>query len=95
MSEFEPAVVDATNDEAAGGSAEPERAHVSPHCKCGTTRDSKYCVPEREYSLLGTLYMIWGGTSTPTKIKFRCILCQREFDETTAPSVCFEFRNQG
>jgi len=77
--------------------AQPQDAEPKedlPHCKCGTTRDSKFAVVEHSYSFLGMLYMIWGGTATPTMIKFRCIKCQRYFDESTALSVRMAYRNR-
>lgn len=81
----------AATDEAASAEAEYEL----PHCRCGTTRDDKHSVVESEYTLLGSLYMIWGGTTTPTKVKFRCILCGEFFDSSTAPSVCKEYSYRG
>ncbi len=59
-----------------------------PRCKCGTDRDSKFAVQEREYGFLGVLYLIWGGTAVPTKVSFRCVKCQRTFDSTTRESEC-------
>ncbi len=57
-------------------------------CKCGTDRDSKYAYAEREYSFLGTLYLLWGGTSVPTKVTFLCVKCGDRFDSSTSPRVC-------
>jgi hypothetical protein len=51
-----------------------------PSCRCGTTRESKFAVGEREYSLTGTFYLLWGGTAVPTKVTFRCVKCNRNFD---------------
>jgi hypothetical protein len=56
-------------------------------CPCGTTRDDTFAQPEREYTFLGTLYLLWGGTSVPKKVNFRCIKCQRVFDSSDAPAV--------
>jgi hypothetical protein len=44
-------------------------------CPCGNARDSKYAVPEREYTTLGAAYLLWGGTAIPTKVAFRCVKC--------------------
>jgi hypothetical protein len=59
-----------------------------PRCKCGTDRASKYCIQDRQYSVVGTLYLLWGGTSVPTKVNFRCVKCGATFDSTTRPSEC-------
>ena len=53
-------------------------------CRCkATTRDSADVVVERDYSLFGLLYLMWGGTSTPTAISFRCAKCAHLFEAST------------
>jgi len=59
-----------------------------PTCKCGTDRDSKFCVCEREYGALGILYLVWGGTSVPKKVTWRCVKCGKTFDSSTREAVC-------
>jgi hypothetical protein len=54
--------------------------HDLPHCACGTTRDSKYAVIERQYTTAGTLYLLWGGTAVPERVTFRCVKCAATFD---------------
>jgi hypothetical protein len=66
-------------------SADPEDP---PRCKCGTDRQSKFSVADRDYTFLGTLYLLWGGTSVPSRVSFRCVKCGALFETTTAPSVC-------
>jgi hypothetical protein len=61
-----------------------------PHCKCGTNRRSKYSVVNRDYSFTGVLYLLWGGTSIPTKVSFACVKCGAPFDSSTSPRVCKE-----
>jgi hypothetical protein len=51
-----------------------------PTCKCGTDRTCRAATPEREYTILGTLYALWGGTSIPSVVQFRCVHCQVVFD---------------
>jgi hypothetical protein len=51
-----------------------------PTCSCGTDRTSRAATPEREYTLGGTLYALWGGTSVPSRINFRCVHCGVVFD---------------
>jgi len=53
-----------------------------PSCTCGTNRFSRAAIPERDYSLLGALYVFWGGTSIPTRVRFRCVHCGVFFDES-------------
>ena len=62
-----------------------------PRCKCGTDRASKFSVCHREYSFLGILYLMWGGTSVPTKVSFQCVKCGRMFDSSTRESVCRKY----
>ena len=51
-----------------------------PRCKCGTDRTRREATPEREYTFLGTLYALWGGTSVPSRVNFRCVHCGVVFD---------------
>jgi hypothetical protein len=51
-----------------------------PTCRCGTDRTSRAATPERDYSLRGALYAMWGGTSVPSKISFRCVHCGVVFE---------------
>jgi hypothetical protein len=62
-----------------------------PRCKCGTDRNSKYAYTGREYSFFGTLYLLWGGTSVPTKVTFSCVKCGEAFDGSTSPRVCRKY----
>lgn len=57
-------------------------------CKCGTTRNTKFCVNERQYGFWGILYLLWGGTAVPTKVSFRCVKCGSLFDSTTREAEC-------
>jgi hypothetical protein len=59
-----------------------------PTCKCGTDADSKFCVRDREYGFFGTLYLLWGGTSVPSKVSFRCVKCGETFEVTTSAVEC-------
>jgi hypothetical protein len=74
-----------------GGQVEGEEEELLPRCACGTDRESKFCVRDREYSFLRTLYLLWGGTSVPTKVSFRCVKCGKTFDVTTHPSECRQY----
>ena len=61
-----------------------------PTCKCGTTRRSKYSVANRDYSFMGLLYLLWGGTAIPTKVAFRCVKCGALIESSTSRRVCEE-----
>ena len=62
-----------------------------PHCKCGTDRTSKYSVVHRDYSFVRILYLLWGGTSIPTKVSFACVKCGDIFDSSTRESICRQY----
>jgi hypothetical protein len=54
-----------------------------PTCACGTDRTQREATPEREYTLAGTCYALWGGTPLPARIDFRCVHCGEVFDRCT------------
>jgi hypothetical protein len=56
------------------------RDSALPTCKCGTDRTCREATPEREYTLMGILYSLWGGTSIPSRVDFRCVYCGVVFD---------------
>jgi hypothetical protein len=51
-----------------------------PTCACGTDRTCREATPEREYTTLGAVYALWGGTSVPLRVSFRCVRCGVVFD---------------
>jgi hypothetical protein len=61
---------------------ETSRADL-PTCRCGTDRTRREATPERDYSVLGALYVCWGGTSIPSRVSFRCVHCGVVFDRRT------------
>jgi hypothetical protein len=60
--------------------ANPYRENALPTCKCGTNRTHRAATPERQYTFMGTLYALWGGTSVPSLVEFRCVHCGVVFD---------------
>jgi hypothetical protein len=54
-----------------------------PSCECGTNRLDKHASPEREYTTLGAVYLLWGGTSVPCRVNFRCVRCGELFDSVS------------
>ncbi|HSY21428.1 MAG TPA: hypothetical protein VK841_04900 [Polyangiaceae bacterium] len=62
-----------------------------PTCKCGTDRTMRAATPEREYSLWGTMYALWGGTAIPTRVNFRCVHCGVVFDGDSERSTRLAF----
>jgi hypothetical protein len=75
--------------EASAPAAEAEE-EAPPRCKCGTDRESKFSVVNRDYTFWGLLYLLWGGTAIPSKVSFRCVKCGDLFESTTSRSVCKE-----
>jgi hypothetical protein len=51
-----------------------------PTCGCGTDRTRREATPEREYTFFGAVYALWGGTSIPSTVRFRCVRCGEVFD---------------
>lgn len=51
-----------------------------PTCRCGTDRTQREATPERDYSLAGACYILWGGTAIPIRVDFRCVKCGEVFD---------------
>jgi hypothetical protein len=70
---------------ASEATAQPTEA---PRCKCGTDKGSKYAIVDRQYTFFGILYLLWGGTSVPSRVTFRCVKCGDAFDVSTLASVC-------
>jgi hypothetical protein len=64
------------------GHASPESPDL-PTCRCGTNRTRRAATPEREYTLAGAFYALWGGTPVPTRVSFRCVCCGEVFDSRT------------
>jgi hypothetical protein len=62
-----------------------------PTCACGTDRTMRAATPEREYSMLGTMYALWGGTAIPTRVKFRCVHCGVVFDSDSERATMLAF----
>jgi hypothetical protein len=60
--------------------AEQRLESALPTCKCGTDRTCREATPERDYTLGGILYALWGGTSVPSRVNFRCVRCGVVFD---------------
>lgn len=62
-----------------------------PRCKCGTDRTCRTASPEREYTLGGAAYLLWGGTSIPKRVNFRCIFCGVVFDSLSSRPDCRKY----
>jgi hypothetical protein len=43
--------------------------------------------PETEYGVFGWIRMLIGGTPTPTRVRYRCRVCNQVFDETDDRAV--------
>jgi hypothetical protein len=71
---------------ASGDESKPLR-----RCKCGTSRLDPHAAPQREYSMLGAMYLLWGGTCVPSRVNFCCVLCGETFDAVTDRSDCYQY----
>ncbi len=69
----------------------PAPAEERPRCRCGTDRSSKFSIVDRDYTFLGTLYLLWGGTSVPSKVTFRCVKCGQTIETSTRRALCREY----
>jgi hypothetical protein len=49
-------------------------------CKCGTDRRSPDAEPIVKYSAMGMFKLLWGITTIPQSVDFKCKKCQRVFD---------------
>jgi hypothetical protein len=77
--------------ERTGMAKEQQTEDALPACGCGTTRASRAAVLERDYSTLGAVYLLWGGTSRPVRVTFRCAHCGEAFDACTNRSELAEY----
>jgi len=61
-------------------SDKPEKPQAQPTpvtiaCGCNYTIESPEVVAEPQYTLMGTLTLIWGVTARPKAIHYRCAKC--------------------
>jgi hypothetical protein len=47
---------------------------------------------EAEYGVLGYVRLLIGGTPMPTRLRFRCRVCQKVIEESTDPEVLAQHR---
>ena len=69
----------------------PKDTSDLPTCACGTNRTHRAATPERDYTFGGIFYLLWGGTSVPTRVRFRCIHCGEVFDECVGRKMCLDY----
>lgn len=62
----------------------PEGAEPSgPTCSCGHDRRHWMVSPEPQYTGLDWVWVIFGITTIPREVRFRCRRCGETFDRTT------------
>lgn len=49
---------------------------TAPRCKCGYSLGNFWVRPEAQYGLMGTLGLIFGVTSLPSRVDYRCSHCR-------------------
>ena len=58
-----------------------------PRCRCGFDRDGVMVSAEAKYSGWGWFWVTFVGvTSTPTRVDFRCRVCNETFDTEKDPA---------
>lgn len=67
--------------------ADAESAHdAGKTCRCGHDRDHYMVTVDKEYSAGGWFTVLFGISTVPSKVKFRCTLCGDVLDEITDPA---------
>ncbi len=63
--------------------AEAHRDAASDTCRCGYTRDHAMVEKEPHYSFFGWCTLLFGISTLPTRIDYRCRSCKQSLGETT------------
>lgn len=69
----------------APGGGEVTDPDQRPRCKCGHDRTHYMVTPDGKYSGMGWFWVLFGVTTRPVRIEYRCRRCGEVFDETTDP----------
>lgn len=67
--------------------AQTDASGKLPHCSCGHTRNHHLVSPECKYSGMGWFWVIFGVTTRPKEVTFRCRKCGERFETTRDPVV--------
>jgi len=51
-------------------------------CSCGYDRDHYMVSPEPQYNALDWIWVVFGITTIPFEVRFRCRTCGQTFDHT-------------
>lgn len=63
-----------------------------PRCSCGHDRNHHMVSPDPVYTLTGSFWVAVFGVSTkPIRIKFRCRRCNETFEESEEPALLDSF----
>jgi hypothetical protein len=77
-------MADAKRDET---STEAHEATEQKTCRCGHDRDHYMVTVDKEYSAGGWFTVLFGISTVPSKVKFRCTLCGDVLEELTDPAA--------
>lgn len=59
----------------------------APRCACGHDRTHFMVSPEGKYTAFGWFWLLFGVTTRPVRIFYRCRVCNQVFDETEDPAT--------
>lgn len=62
-----------------------------PTCPCGHDRHHYLVQAKGEYTAWGHFLVAFGISYKPIKVKYHCMKCSSDFDETTDPDVLNSF----
>lgn len=67
--------------------APADAAAALPTCRCGHDRDHFMVSPVPQYTGLDWVWVIFGITTIPYEVQFRCRRCGQVFDRTRDPRL--------
>ncbi len=64
---------------------------ILPQCPCGHDRNHHMVSGQGTYTWSGWFWVLFGVTTKPTRVSFRCRRCNTHFDESTDQYVLERF----
>lgn len=66
---------------------------LEARCRCGHTRDNFWVRPARTYGVWGLICMMFGVTTKPSRVDYKCAHCEHTFETITDPAELERFRH--